>query len=176
MTEPFQKLQEIERQCRSSAALLPGLESHKDDWDGIGFSLGSYKLLSVMNGVSEILDLPEYTRVPGVKPWMMGIGNVRGSLLPLIDLKNFLIGESVQNIKNSRVLVTGHANYHIGLVVDEVLGMRHFTLSEQIYELPEINTSLMPYIKQAFKRDGEYWPVFSFDILIEDEQFLHASL
>ena len=176
MSDPFQRLQEIEQLCSNSAELLPSLESHEDDWTGIGFSLGGIELLSTMGEVLEILDPPEYTKVPGVKPWVVGIANVRGSLLPLIDLKSFVTGENVKNIKKSRVLVINHADNSTGLIVDEVLGVRHFSLNDRIYELPEIEVSVKPYIKQAFQRDDKYWPVFSFNELTEDERFLHASL
>lgn len=176
MSDPFQRLQEIEQLCSNSAELLPSLESHKDDWAGIGFSLGNIELLSTMGEVTEILDPPQYTKVPGVKPWVLGIANVRGSLLPLIDLRSFVTGVSVKNIKKSRVLVVNYGGSSTGLVVDDVLGMRHFALSEQVYELPEVDVSLRPYITQAFQRDNKNWPVFSFDALIEDERFLHAAL
>ena len=176
MSSPFEKLQEIEQKCIDSAESLPSLESHKDDWTGIGFSLGDIELLSGMGDVAEILEPPEYTKVPGVKPWVIGIANVRGSLLPLIDLKKFITNQNIQNIKNARVLVVNHDGNHTGLIVDGVLGMRHFTPDEQIFELPEVESSLKPYIKEAFKRDDKYWPVFSFNTLVKDEQFLHASL
>ena len=176
MSEPFLRLQEIEKLCRKSAESLPALDSHKDDWAGIGFSLGDFELLSTMGEVSEILDPPEYTKVPGVKPWVVGIANVRGSLLPLIDLKSFVTGQNVKNIKKSRVMVVNFAGNSTGLIVDDVLGIRHFALSEQVFELPDVDVSLRPYITQAFQRDDKNWPVFSFDALIEDEQFLHASL
>ena len=176
MSDPFQRLQEIEQLCSDSAELLPSLDSHKDDWTGIGFALGDIELLSTMGEIKEILDPPEYTKVPGVKSWVVGIANVRGSLLPLIDLKNFVTGEKVQNIKKSRVLVVSYSGNSTGLIVDDVLGMRHFALSEQVYELPEVEVSLKPFITQAFKRDDKNWPVFSFNALVEDERFLHASL
>jgi twitching motility protein PilI len=176
MSDPFQRLQEIERLCSNSAELLPNLDSHEDDWTGIGFTLGDIELLSTMGDVTEILDPPEYTKVPGVKSWVVGIANVRGSLLPLIDLRSFVTGEKVQNIKKSRVLVVRHGGSSTGLVVDDVLGMRHFALSEQVYELPDVEVLLKPYITQAFQRDDKNWPVFSFNALVEDDRFLHASL
>ncbi|WP_261862922.1 chemotaxis protein CheW [Psychrobacter sp. JCM 18900] len=33
--------------------------------------------------------MPEYTSLPLVKPWMLGIANIRGRLLPLTDLSHF---------------------------------------------------------------------------------------
>lgn len=176
MSDPFLKLQDIEKRCSASAAMLPDLESHKDDWSGIGFSLGGSELLSTMGEITEILDPPDYTKVPGVKPWVVGIANVRGNLLPLIDLKKFVTGNSVKNIKKSRVLVINHDGNNTGLIVDEVLGMRHFSLNEQVFELPEIDASLKSFITRAFHREDKYWPVFDFNVLAEDERFLHASL
>lgn len=176
MSGPFQRLQEIQQICRDRAAELPSLDSNKDEWVGIGFRMGDTVLLSKMGEITEILDPPPYTRVPGVKPWVVGIANVRGSLLPLMDLKGFVTGESLSSRKAGRVLVVNHKGANTGLIVDEVLGLRHFFLNEQTFELPDVAGALKPFIKQAFQRDNDYWPVFSFHTLIENEQFLHASL
>jgi len=176
MSNPFQRLQEIEQLCQDRVAELPSLDSNKDEWVGIGFRIGDIVLLTKMGEVTEILDPPDYTRVPGVKPWVVGIANVRGSLLPLMDLKGFVTGESLVNRKMGRVLVVNHKGANTGLIVDEVLGLRHFFLNEQTYEMPNVAASLKPFIKLAFQREDDYWPVFSFHTLVENEQFLHASL
>lgn len=176
MSGPFQRLQEIQQLCRDRAAELPSLDSNKDEWVGIGFRMGDVVLLSKMGEITEILDPPIYTRVPGVQSWVVGIANVRGSLLPLMDLKGFVTGENLSSRKAGRVLVVNHNGANTGLLVDEVLGLRHFFLNEQTFELPDVERSLKPFIKQAFQRDDDYWPVFSFHTLIENEQFLHASL
>ena len=176
MTAAFQQLLDFEERSLACASILPDLGAHKDEWQGIGFKLGDEELLSVMGDVKEILDTPEYSRVPGVKSWVVGIANVRGSLLPLIDLRDFVTGNGLKNKKDGRVLVINYKGVNTGLIVDDVLGMRYFQKSEQAYELPEISNQLKPYIKKAFQRDGYYWPVFSFNALKEDERFLYASL
>ena len=173
---PFQQLLKTEEKSLLCASALPDLSSHQDDWQGIGFKLGDTELLSAMGEVKEILDIPEYTRVPGVKAWVVGIANVRGSLLPLIDLRSFVTGSGLKNKKDGRVLVVNYRGTNTGLIVDDVQGMRYFQNSEQAYELPDISNQLKPYIKKAFQRDGHYWPVFSFNTLKEDERFLYASL
>ena len=172
MSDPFQRLQELDRLCSDKAELLPSLQSHEHDWSGIGFSIGGADFLTTMGEVSEILDLPDYTKVPGVKPWVVGIANVRGSLLPLIDLKGFISGDCLHNFRNCRVLVVNNT----GLLVEKVLGMRNFSLNEQVYELPDLDMILRPYIARAFLREDKYWPVFSFNVLVDDERFLHAAL
>ncbi|MCW8854995.1 MAG: chemotaxis protein CheW [Gammaproteobacteria bacterium] len=176
MNDPFQRLQELEKLCIDRAAALPSLDSSVNEWVGIGFNIGDIELVSRMGEVIEILDLPKYTKIPGVKPWLIGIANVRGSLLPLMDLKGFINSDELVNKKNCRVLVVRHKGINTGLVVDGVSGLKYFSLEEQTYELPSIDLTLKPYIKQAFHREERDWPVFSFHTLIDDERFLQASL
>ena len=155
---------------------MPSADGATDDWDGIGFRVAGMNLLAKMGDVTEILDPPTYTRVPGVQPWVIGIANVRGGLLPLMDLSGFITGEPTKKLKSGRVMVINHKGVVTGLIVEEVQGMRHFSLNDQAYELPEISNRLKPYIKQAFKKDNSYWPVFDITALVEDERFLHVSL
>ncbi len=176
MQSTFQRLKQVEAQCLESAKDMPSADGASDDWLGIGFSVAGTELLSRMGEVTEILDLPPYTKVPGVKPWVVGIANVRGGLLPLMDLRGFITGQSMKNRNTGRVMVVDHNGLHTGLLVEEVHGMRHFSPNEQAYELPEISNQLKPYIKQAFNKDNTYWPVFSMHALVEDERFLQASL
>ncbi|MDQ1362476.1 MAG: twitching motility protein PilI [Pseudomonadota bacterium] len=176
MQDIFQSLQETDHKCRARAADLAILNRKKGDWVGIGFRIGETRLLSKMGEVTEILEMPEFTRVPGAKPWVVGIANVRGSLLPLMDIQGFITGEVLKSRKDGRVLVASLRGTHTGLVVNEILGLRHFALEEQTYELPEIENALKPFIRQAFHREHQYWPVFSLQALIEDERFLQAAL
>ncbi len=176
MLSSFQQLKEIEQKCLDNAERMPSADGATDEWLGIGFKVAGMNLLSKMGEVTEILDLPPYTRVPGVKPWVIGIANVRGSLLPLMDLTGFITGEAMRNRKSGRVMVISQNGVTSGLLVEEVQGMRHFSLNDQAYELPEISNRMKPYIKQAFKKDNTFWPVFSMSSLVEDERFIHVSL
>ncbi len=176
MYETFQLLKNIEQKCLESAKDMPSVDGATDEWTGIGFKIDNTNLLSNMGEVAEILDTPPFTRVPGVKPWVIGIANVRGGLLPLMDLKQFVTGEPIKNLNSARVMVVNHNGLHTGLIVEEVQGMRHFSTDEQAFELPDMNNHLRPYIRQAFQKDNEFWPVFSMHALVEDERFLHASL
>lgn len=60
------------------------------DWQGVVFEIGGQRLVAPMGQVSEVLAMPEYTSLPLVKPWMLGIANIRGRLLPITDLSQFL--------------------------------------------------------------------------------------
>ena len=66
------------------------------------------------------------TRVPGAKAWIKGLANVRGQLLPIIDLRQFLGSGVTPVTRNTRIVVVNHREIPAGLIVDEVLGFRRF--------------------------------------------------
>lgn len=176
MASPFEVLQAVETECLSKAAGLPILDDVKQSWTGIGFRIGDKALVASMDEVAEILHMPTFTQVPGVHSWMVGLANVRGNLLPLLDLKGFVTGQDVASKKGCRVLVAKHDDGVIGLIVDEILGLKHFYLEEQAFEIPSLADSFRPYIKMAFKNADQHWPVFSFKKLVQQERFLHIAI
>ena len=174
--EPFDLLQDLERRTVKGSVGLPSLDQVKDEWVGVGFRIGDSKLIAAMSDVKEILDLPEFTTVPGVKSWIVGIANVRGSLLPIIDMKGYLLGEDIKRRYKGRVIVIDYKGINTGLVVEEIYGMRHFRESDETSDAPKVDENISPYIERAFKQDDEYWPVISFYEMTQDERFAHASL
>jgi twitching motility protein PilI len=98
-SDPFDLLLDIEQRCQANAAGLPTLDKVEEEWVGVGFRIGDDKLIAHMNEIEEILDLPEFTNVPGVKSWMVGVANVRGGLLPLMDLNGFILGQDIKQRK-----------------------------------------------------------------------------
>ena len=88
--QPFDLLQELERRSRAAIAGR-GTGDLPEEWVGIGFRIGDEQFVASREEVREVLMLPDsITRVPGSKRWVLGIANLRGHLLPLIDLKLFL--------------------------------------------------------------------------------------
>ena len=102
---PFALLQEIETRSQQKALGLPQKVEVRRTWSGIGFRIGEQYLVSPTDEVLEILKYPPLTRVPSALSWVKGIANVRGSLVPVMDLKAFLGDESIKLARESRVLV-----------------------------------------------------------------------
>ena len=95
---------ELLRLADLANARSSGRQGRKDyDWRGVVFESSGQRLVAPLGEVAEILT-PEYTSMPLVQPWLLGIANVRGRLLPLTDLAKFL-----QNTKqlSSRQLKKG---------------------------------------------------------------------
>ncbi len=173
---PFDLLLELEGRTLEGSSGLPTLDQAKDEWVGVGFRIGDSRLIASMSEVKEILDIPEYTVVPGVKSWIVGVANVRGSLLPILDMKSYLLGEEIKQRQKGRVIVIDYKGFNTGLIVEEVYGMRHFRKADVTADIPEVPENISPYIDRAFKQDEEHWPVFDFNEMAQDERFAHASL
>jgi len=174
-TEPFDLLRDIEKRTVKNLAGSPAFDQVKDDWVGIAFRIGELKLIAAMSEVKEILDFPEITLVPGVKSWVAGIANVRGSLLPIMDLKGYLLGMDIKLRQNARVIVIDYKGFNTGLVVEEIYGMRHFRESDKATVSAEMHESLSPYVETVFKQDDQRWPVINFFEMTKSERFAKVS-
>lgn len=174
--EPFDLLLDLERRTVEGSKGLPTIDLVEEDWVGVGFRVGDAKLIASMTAVKEILELPEVTTVPGVKSWVVGVANVRGSLLPIMDIKGFLLGDDIKQRSKGRVIVIDYKGVNTGLVVEEVYGMRHFRESDAVNDPSDVPEAISPFIEKVYQQDEETWPVFSFDGLAHDERFAQASL
>jgi len=174
--KPFELLRELERLAR---VVLTG-QGHdagsEREWVGVAFRLSAENFLVAREETREVLGFPSVvTRVPGSKAWIRGIANVRGQLLPVVDLRAFLGAGPSAVTRTSRVLIANHREIPAGLVVDEVMGFRRFFESEFSADLPPTLLRCERYLAGAFKRGAEVWPVFSVKTLLESQQFMQAA-
>lgn len=178
MATPFEILSDIARKSHSLAAGLPEQEEAVELWNGIGFQLVDHYYLAKMGSISELLPLPRYTPVPGVKPWMRGVANVRGRLIPIIDLALFFgLRQSSQKIREKRVLVVEQGDMLAGLVVDRVLGMQYFPRDsfEENTADADVSDSIRPYLDGSCLKSDLRWHFFDTKALTMTENFFDVA-
>ncbi|MGK0440860.1 MAG: twitching motility protein PilI [Pseudohongiellaceae bacterium] len=173
--KPFAALQDIASRSLQSAKGLPAQIDAVPLWSGIGFTLGGHKFVAPMGEVSEILVQPPSTRLPGVKPWVRGVSNVRGKLLPLIDLEVFFGGGLSGGRKHHRVLSLELGELYSGLIVSQVHGMQYFPIDTFSNELPAEVEPLAPFLAGSYQQNGETWVVFSTFKLAHNSEFMNAA-
>lgn len=172
----FQLLLDIDQRCRSLAAGLPLQETRQQGWSGIGFRMGEHYYVAPMGEVDEILHEPHYAVLPGVKPWVKGIANLRGRLLSIMDLSAFFGQELSPLRKQRRVLVIDHQDVFVGLLVDEVLGLQHFSeRSLMPASRDDSDPILAPFVQGQFLRE-QAWRVFSPSALVQSPRFMDVAL
>jgi len=173
--QPFELLRELERRSRAAVA-GKGTGDVSEEWVGIGFRIGQENFVADRNQVREVLMLPDtMTRVPGANRWLLGIANLRGHLLPLIDLKMFLGSGRTSLRRVTRVISVNHREVPAGLVVDEVQGFRRFLDSEFIEKWPQTAVRCDRYLHGAYQRGEDTWPIFNLYDLLESSTFLQAA-
>jgi twitching motility protein PilI len=173
---PYELLRELDRRARAAAQGGSDATASGAEWVGIAFRLGGEAFLLAREETREVMGYPAaVTRVPGAKNWLRGLSNVRGQLLPVIDVRAFLGSGGTTVSRATRVLVANHREIPAGLVVDEVMGFRRFYESEFSADLPPTLLRCERYLAGAFKRGAEVWPVFSIRGLLESQQFLQAA-
>ena len=173
---PFELLKEMERRSRTVAAGSAPDTGAGREWVGVAFRMGGETFLVAREETREVLGHPAViTRIPGAKSWVKGLANVRGQLLPMLDLRQFLGSGSTAPGRNTRVVVVNHREIPAGLIVDEVLGFRRFAEPEFDAEAPPTVIRCDSYLAGAFRRGGEVWPVLSLKSLVESQSFLQAA-
>ena len=173
---PFAVLTDIARRSHAMAAGLPEQQQAVELWNGIGFILAGDRYVAPMGEVAEILHVPRYTHIPGVKPYMLGAANVRGRLLPLVDLAGFFdVPRSSRSHRERRVLVVEQGDVFSGLVVDSVSGMQYFAVDNHVATPQGVPANVQPFVNGGYERHEEVWKVFSAIDLLGDERFLDVA-
>lgn len=168
---------------RRSLAHVPGLPEQLDApglWRGVGYRVGGNRLASGFDEVREILPLPQITPVPGAQPWMLGVANIRGNLLPIVDLKQFLEGERTVLHESQRVLLVRQQGGDVAVLIDELFGQRGFHEAQQLDagELAGAAFSQGRYasfVERAYRLDEQAWGIFSLDRLTRTPEFRQAA-
>jgi twitching motility protein PilI len=173
---PFELLKELEKRSRAvTAGNVPEAKAGPE-WVGVAFRMGGETFLVAREETREVLGYPAaVTRIPGAKSWVKGLANVRGQLLPMLDLRQFLGSGATTSGRNTRIVVVNHREIPAGLMVDEVLGFRRFAETEFNAEAPPTVIRCENFLAGAFRRGGEVWPVLSLKSLVESQSFLQAA-
>ncbi|WP_054692740.1 chemotaxis protein CheW [Syntrophomonas palmitatica] len=84
------------------------------------FSLGKEEYGIEIGKVQEIIRLPAITRLPNTADYILGIINLRGCIIPVVDTKKkfMLIDSDITD--DTRIIVIEIGGKRIGLIVDEV--------------------------------------------------------
>lgn len=170
--DPFALLQAMEARLRAARQELVGGEH---TWVGLGFRVGERWLVAPRGEVREVLPLPTAARVPGAAPWLLGVANVRGNLLPLTDLGRLLGVSSGAARREGRLLVLNSDTVPAGFLVDEVVGHRSFVPGDQRHELAREAGAWAPFLLGAFAREGRAWLVVSLYKVARSDAFVRAA-
>lgn len=171
----FEKLQEYEQR---SLAFEPGQidgQESTGEWAGLIFRIGKARLACNTKQVNEYLPIPAFTPVPGTKPWILGLANVHGDLLTVIDFAWFLNGERSTVTMRTRLLAASLRGRPVGLMVDEVYGQRHFVNDEGNPSALPKESPLSAYVHKQYRSGTDVWQELDLETLFSTSEFLNGA-
>ena len=172
---PFLVLADYEQRSLAHIAGLPEQLDAPGLWRGVAYRVGGHRLASGFDEVVEILSMPQVTPVPGAQPWMLGVANVRGNLLPVVDLKQFLEGERTVLHEGQRVLVVRQPGGDVAVTIDEMYGQRSFIDAQGIDSEAVAEGRYAHFVDRAYRMNDQDWGVFSLERLARTPEFRQAA-
>lgn len=174
--EAFRFLRELARGATNSALPLPSQQEAAEIWRGLAFTIGANRLISALGEVVEVIAVPTLTTVPGAAPWVSGVANLRGRLLPVVELCGYLGLERTTPAGDWRVLVIEDGDLFCGLMVEQSFGMLQFEVDDYDGSAGEpLGNRLDTFLRGSFRQGPRSWRVVDMRALVRDPAFFEVA-
>lgn len=143
----------------------------------LGVSIGAQCWLLDLKEAGEIITVGAITQVPLTQPWFLGLTNLRGNLVSVVDLAHWMGQSATQIDRESRIVAFGPSlGFNSALLVERVMGLRNvssMTLQDDASRAASHDT---PWIgRQFLDEEGRLWSELKLSAMAEDTQFLHVG-
>ncbi len=125
--------------------------------------------------VQEVLRVTEIAPVPGAPSYVLGIINLRGNVVTVIDTRERLGLSSVEVDDSTRIVIIESDKQVVGILVDSVAEVVDLRMSE-VESAPNVgNDESSKYIQGVASRDGELLILVDLNKLMTDEEWAELS-
>lgn len=107
----------------------------------VRFRVGPESFALPVGQVLEVADIGELARVPGAPPSVLGVRNLRGQVLPVIDLATVL--GTARTEPAAKLVIAEEAGRRAGLAIDEVTDVSELTGAVQDDDSPFLTGSTL---------------------------------
>lgn len=98
------------------------------------FELGTERFGVDISAVESIMKMQSITRIPHAPSFVEGITNLRGSVLPIIDLRKRFGIDQTETSNNTRIVIVAFGGIKVGMIVDGVSEV--LTITDDVIEPP----------------------------------------
>ena len=124
--------------------------------------------------VKEIMKIQPFTIVPEFPLYCKGIINIRGDIVPVIDVRRRFKRPEIEYTDRACIIVVNSGEQYVGFIadaVDAVIDINNFDISPA----PKITSSSVEYIEGIGKTDGKIILILDSDKLLSDDDHLTFS-
>jgi purine-binding chemotaxis protein CheW len=119
----------------------------------VAFFLANEEYGVTITQIQEVIRKPNITHIPGMPDFIEGVINLRGKVIPIIDLRKRFGLEQMQESDKTRIIVANTSDQTIGLIVDGVSEVIHLP-EDQIDPIPPTIASIdAEYLSGVGKMD-----------------------
>ncbi len=115
--------------------------------------------------INEILKPVPVTRLPNSENFVLGVINLRGNIVPVLDIRKILINEYTEITNTTRIIVCNIYNKNLGLLVERV--MEVVSLRESQIEGGEVRNFSNNYIEGVGRTKDKLFLIFNLPLLIQ---------
>ena len=124
-----------------STFTTPGTSAHLHPQEFLTFRLGAEEYGIDILKVQEIRGYDAVTRIAGAPEWMKGVINLRGSIVPIVDMRVRFHLDKVTYDQFTVVIILSIAGRVVGMVVDSVSDVMTLA-AEQIRPTPDFSSNV----------------------------------
>jgi purine-binding chemotaxis protein CheW len=140
----------------------------------LAFNLENEVFAFDISKVREVLEFDTVTKVPQTPEMMKGVINLRGSVVPVIDMRvKFGMGETLKTVNTVIIIIEidlDGTSTMIGALVDSVQEVMDLD-SDHIEPPPKIGTKLnTDFIRGMGKQDGEFLIILDIEKIFSSEE------
>ncbi len=151
----------------------------KESGQYLTFQLGEETFAFDVLRINEVLELTQITRIPGANESMIGVINLRGSVVPVVDLRKKLnMSEKDRSIETAIIIIDteyGEGKVTLGVLVDAAKKVIMLDKS-QLEPPPKVGMNLnIDYITAIGKQDNNFIILLNSDKIFSEEELVAAS-
>jgi twitching motility protein PilI len=132
----------------------------------MGVCVGELRLLLPVDGAREVVAPPPMTRIPHTVSWLLGIANVRGSLVPVID-PAAAFGVAPRSAEPRYLLVSGRGEAAAGLLIDGLPRLITIDAALPLAARAAAPSLLEDYVVAAYQHDQHVWMDLDLELLLD---------
>lgn len=120
----------------------------------IRFGLNQLQFALPMDNAIEITYRPEITSLPNIPAWVMGVSNIRGDIISVVDIKTIFNLPPDPNASSAHLILIRYSEIVTGIVVDKVWGVIH-DAGKDDYVNAKVDLAFKPFIKGTLEADQQ---------------------
>lgn len=133
-----------------------------------GLELNSVHLLIGNNTSSELLEDNTIFSLPFSAEWIIGVANVRGDVVPIINLEQLISGNIIeQTLNNTKIIIVGKGENAIGILLNQLPKPINFSNNEKLSDFTNLPEIISKHTDHAYVREDVTWVCINFSSFIQ---------